>query len=618
MRILNQLHTNYTRNNTSLSDKTVSVCCENTRPDGLNYPCTYYYPNFTSMKKHQFNGVDLLVVEKFKAPIEKFRTTDYLYEWADEECEKIYNNDYPARTVEATAQRVALMDEWKDYIEEENKEYSPTEKLVILNGITKNFKPDNDEIPPVLNKGVLADTIYNLKRDLKENPKLNYDFNKTYTNNLREFYLSETTAGGETKWLVIPSKLNDPEHFEANVDKLKALSHNSWCTKSNNAEPYLAVGDFHIYLENGQPKLGIRFIDKTIQEIQGENNNKKIPLKYIDTFIDYQAEHKFKLGEATKKELAEAVKLKQKVDAIKKDIEPAIKENNYAKIFEHFGIDVNVDNDGMLVLSHFDEPDNVPYEDLGINENNLFRSVSKIKGNAKFSRSAMTDLRNLKEIGGDADFSFSKFKTLGGLEKIGGDAKFDWVFGLEDFGNLKEIGGDLKMGMNKVKKFTNLKFIGGDLYLKMSGVEDLGSLEEIGGDFKWGFGLKSLGNLKIIDGNADFSHANLDTLGNLQTIGGNGNFNFAKIKTLSKLEDIGGDANFSSAEIEDYGNLKSIGGKIKCLRNEKQNIIQKMEQNSGGEFKYIETAEDRELEYQARIDMYTKDIMERLKAEGKI
>ena len=225
--------------------------------------------SFTGMKKNQFDGVDALVVDKYKAPIEKFRTVDYLYDWADEECEKIYNKDFCGRTPETMAQRVAMMDEWKDYLENENMEYSPTEKLLILNGVTKNLKSDNDNIPPVLNKGVLAGTIYELKQNLKDNPKMSFDFSKAYTNKLREFYLEDIQGEvGETKWVIIPSKENDPEHFDSNVEKLKTLSHSSWCTKSYNAEPYLSRGDFHVYLENGQPKLGVRFEDNKIVEIQ--------------------------------------------------------------------------------------------------------------------------------------------------------------------------------------------------------------------------------------------------------------------------------------------------------------------------------------------------------------
>ena len=77
----------------------------------------YYHPSFCGMKKNAFDGVDYYVVDKYKAPIEKFRTVDYLYEWADEQCDKIMEENYYGRTPETMAQRVAMLDEWKDYFE---------------------------------------------------------------------------------------------------------------------------------------------------------------------------------------------------------------------------------------------------------------------------------------------------------------------------------------------------------------------------------------------------------------------------------------------------------------------------------------------------------------------
>ena len=578
--------------------------------------------SFTGMKKNQFKGVDALVVEKYKAPIEKFRTADYLYEWADEECEKIYDKDFYGRSVETMAQRVAMLDEWKDYLENENQEYSSTEKLLILKGVTKELKPDNDNIPLVLNKGVLANTIYELKQDLKTNPKLNFDFAKTYTNKLREFYMGDTEVqDGETKWVIIPSKKNDSENFDSNVEKLKTLSHNSWCTKSNNAEPYLSQGDFHIYLENGKPKLGVRFEDDRIIEIQGEKNNTKIPVKYLDEFNSHIEGKQYSLSDTAKREIQDAKKLKVKIDLIKKDIEPAIKDNDYKKIFEHFDIGVKVLEDGSFELSHFDEPKDITFEDLGINENNLFKNVSRIKGDAKFCRSTMTDLRDLKEIEGNADFSFSKFKTLGGLKKIGGNADFSYSFNLEDLGNVEEIGGDLNLNScNKLKEFNKLKRIGGNAKFHMSLLENIGSLEEIGGDFKCEYGIKNLGNLKRIGGNADFSCAKIKSLNNLERIDGDANFELAEIETLNKLKFIGGNAKFTAAEIDDYGALKNIKGHIKTDRGMRMDIVRHMIHN--GNIWLLLTLNDKspqddEDEKEARIAQIGKSIIQKFKDEHK-
>ena len=145
-----------------------------------------------------------------------------------------------------------MLKEWFDYVIKENDAYSNAQRLIILSAITKDLKANNDIIPPVLNKGVLAQTITELEEKLKVNPRENFDFNKMYQNNLRTTYLEDSSTGETmTGWVVIPSKINDSENFEKNVDKLKTLSHNSWCTKSFNAEPYLSKGYFHVYLENG-------------------------------------------------------------------------------------------------------------------------------------------------------------------------------------------------------------------------------------------------------------------------------------------------------------------------------------------------------------------------------
>ena len=584
-------------------------------------PYYTYGINFTGMKKNQFEGVNALVVDKFKAPIEKFRTVDYLYEWADEECEKIYEQDFPARSIETTAQRIAMIDEWKDYLENENQEYSPTEKLLIMKGVTKELKPDNDNIPPVLNKGVLANTIYELKEDLKQSPKINFDFNKTYKNKLREFYMGDIKSeGGETKWIIIPSQKKDADNFDSNVEKLKTLSHSSWCTKSNNAEPYLSKGDFHIYLEDGQPKLGVRFEDDKIMEVQGEKNNSKIPVKYLDVLNAHIENKNYEQSKKVKEEIGEANALKAKIDAIKKEIEPAIIENDYARIFNHFGIEVTKLPDGTMELSHFDEPAEVTYDDLGINENNLFKNVSRIKGDAKFCRSTMTDLRDLKEIGGNADFSFSKFKTLGGLEKIGGDTELKYAFGLEDLGNVEEIGGDLVSDYNKITGFTKLKRIGGSIDLCMSSIESLGSIEDIGGNFKAPLNLKDLGKLRRIGGNGDFSYVRMDSLGELQRIEGDANFDLAEIRTLNKLEYIGGNANFTAAEIEDYGALKNIKGYIKTDRGMRMDIVRHMINN--GNIALLLTLNDKSPRYdkddeESYIAKMTKKIIQKFKDEGR-
>ena len=237
------------------------------------------------LKKSDFKGTDLAVIERYKPNIQQFKSKEDLQTFAESKINELKDKDFGGRQEETKVQRKAMLKEWFDYVIKENDAYSNTQRLIILAAGAKDLKPNNDTIPPVLNKGVLAQTVTELETRLKDNPKENFDFNKMYQNNLRTEYLEDSSTGETmTGWVVIPSKINDPENFEKNVEKLKTLSHNNWCTKSFNAEPYLSEGDFHVYLENGQPKLGVRFVGDKVQEIQGEKNNGKIPQKYLDTF----------------------------------------------------------------------------------------------------------------------------------------------------------------------------------------------------------------------------------------------------------------------------------------------------------------------------------------------
>jgi len=238
--------------------------------------------SFTSMKKAQFGGINLAVVEKFKAPIEKFNSNDDLQNWAALKLKEITKTDFGGRQDETKIQRNAMLNEWTDYVLTENGAYSNATALLILSAVTKGLKLGNDKLPPVLNKGVLADCISEIIKNIKADKKYHFDLNKMYETKLRSLYLEDTNTGETgSKWVIIPSKVNDPKKFEANVEKLKTLSHKNWCTKSFNAEPYLEDGDFHVYLENGQPKLGVRFVGDNIQEIQGENNMVKSQLPIL-------------------------------------------------------------------------------------------------------------------------------------------------------------------------------------------------------------------------------------------------------------------------------------------------------------------------------------------------
>ena len=427
--------------------------------------------SFEAMKKADFRGFDYAVVEKFKAPIEKFDVLSDFQNWAGGLVEKIKNTNFLGRQAETIAQRKGMLKDWFNYVIEENGAYTKAIQLLILSAITKNLGKEDDNLPPTLNKGVLADCVSDLNKELEKDKKAQFDFNKMYQNKLRAFYLDDTKTGESgTKWVVIPSKKHEPENFESNVEKLKTLSHKSWCTKSYNAEPYLSEGDFHVYLENGDPKIGVRFIGNRIQEIQGELNDSKIPVQYFDVVKEH-INNKFGLYHKAQKEMNNAENLKYRLSQIKQKLSDAIKTNDAVKIYEYFGIDVEKDENNNLILSEYRQPNiDITYKDLGIDENKLFRNVVKIKRIADFGNSQLNSLQNLEVIEGFAVFGNSQIINLGNLKEIASHVDFSGSK-ISDLANLEVIAGSVFLTNSQIINLGKLKYIGDNIYLKNSKLE---------------------------------------------------------------------------------------------------------------------------------------------------
>lgn len=508
-------------------------------------PLAHDTVSFGALKKTQFSGINHAVVEKFKAPIEKFNSEEDFQDWAKDEAQKIAEKDFGGRQEETKTQRKAMLKEWSDYVTEENSAYTPAMGLLIMSGITAGLKPDEDTIPPVLNKGVLADTIDTLSKELKTDEKKQFNFLKQYKTKLQAHYLEDNSTGVKTTgWMVIPSKINDPENFEDNVEKLKTFSHKNWCTKSFNAEPYLKEGDFHIYLENGEPKLGVRFVSDAIEEIQGEKNNGKIPQKYFKEMKEHIKSENLALGENAEQEIKNAEKTKKQIEKIKSELgEDAIKNADAEKILPYFRIKAKKDNDGLLIISEYRQPsEDDTFEDFGIDENKLVRNIKIIKGDAIFEDSQVQDLSSLKSIGRGAYFNNSKVQDLSNLQSIGKDAYF-YSSQVRNLNSLKSIGGYADFEYSQIQDLSNLKSIGRYAYFSNSQVQDLS-------------------NLKSIGGYADFYHSQVRDLSSLKSIGGNAGFGSSQVRDLSSLTSIGGDAYFNNCQVQDLSSLKYIGGNV--------------------------------------------------------
>lgn len=248
----------------------------------------YSQPNFKAMKPNQFKGIDYAVVRKFKAPVEKFNSTNDLQNWANCLLQDFSKIEFVSKFQAATLQRRFILNKWKDFLF--NKEgFSPVENLFILKSVQKGLKTNNDTVPPILNNEILKQTLNEVKAQITQNKDKPFDFNKIYRLNLANYYLNDIPKE-YTGWIPFLSKRKEPLNFERNVQRLKLLSDKNWCTKKDfYAESYLTTNDMHIYLEEGKPRLAVKISGVEIVEVQGEKNNTIIPKEYIEVlkkFID--------------------------------------------------------------------------------------------------------------------------------------------------------------------------------------------------------------------------------------------------------------------------------------------------------------------------------------------
>jgi len=517
-------------------------------------------PNFKAMKKSQFVGIDRFVVESFKAPIEKFNVWSELQTWAKDLTQEISSKEFLGRSKDTIALRKKMIQEWFDYVTKENDAYTWAMRLLVMAGITQGLKKNEDSLPPVLNKGVLADTLTKLEEELISDPKKQFNFNKTYQNNLRAHYTQDSNTGEtETKWVVIPSAKHDTKNFKTNIEKLKTLSYKTWCTKSFNSKPYLEDGDFHVFLENGQPKLGVRFVGNLIAEIQGELNNGKIPIKYLDILKAHLEDGKYKIHYEVREKIENAERIQKIANVVKQDIAGLVQIKDYKRVLKHFKFwPYKLDNGNLEIESYKQPSDFYTWSDIGVDENELLENVEIINGNASFTESPITELKHIKKITGNVYLN-SQISSLGDLEYIGGNVDFSSTTDLTSLGKLKHISGNVHMPINEnIKSLGNLETIGGNANLY--GVSDLGNLKRIGKSLKHiSKELTTLGNLEEIGEDVVFSYSNLTSLGKLRYINGKARFSYTKLDSLGELKYIGGDAFFDNSKITSLGELEYVG-----------------------------------------------------------
>jgi hypothetical protein len=277
-------------------------------------------------------------------------------------------------------------------------------------------------MPPPFDKKVLLETLNQIRSKMRQEPKSTPDFNKIYWDNL---FLKYTKAIPDKCWIKIESpgvigKFEDKSKYMDVVKKLRALSRKNWCTRDCSAEDYIDKGHFYIYIENKEPKVGIatseygaNMIEDSRDGIAGEKNNHRKPVKYAKVIVNFIKEKGFD-NEDTIKSFQD---LEIKVNGIIKRFGNEIRDKKYKNILEYLGYEPKVLEDGMLEIGHFDQPEDFALSDIGIDENELFKQIKSIRGDARFQYSDVTDLGNLEYIGGEGNAKYSHISNIGKLSK---------------------------------------------------------------------------------------------------------------------------------------------------------------------------------------------------------
>ena len=245
----------------------------------------YQQPHFAAMKSTQFHGVDYICMRKLKAPIEKFNSIKDMHRWSTEELKKHLLQAFPARDSEVTLSRKDIISHWINGLFFHIKEFSMSFIFAMIKELTRELKPTNNDLPLTFNLKAFKKTFQEVQ---SRDPNSHFKLTDIYNKHLKETFPDIPTDG----WVVIKSLTNDPMNYEDNISKLQMLSHRTWCTKTSYAKTHLMYGDFHVRLENGNPKTMIRFFDDEIDEIQSIGN-KGVIKEDIPSLNEYISKNNF-------------------------------------------------------------------------------------------------------------------------------------------------------------------------------------------------------------------------------------------------------------------------------------------------------------------------------------
>lgn len=380
-------------------------------------------------------GVEKVVLNKFKSeiPQEIWSNPESFKRWAEKRLAKILdfdaNKDYIAVNEYAkyNEARIKGIESWYKFLKEEsNYKDDVFVHLLVMDGITREMKPNNAYTPPTVSQEEFEATYNAL---LASNTKVS--FSKLYAQQIRNKALQQFTTeyvslnGIEGQWVTIPCSQRGDAKYEEHVAMVQALSEgSSWCLRFENAHTYLQQGNLHFFVDkNGQSQVAINETDGQITQIQKRyDQNSTVPIPYSEVISEWAKKNKYSGQEEN---IQQALKQKPEFDSLRNKVQKLMIEKNYEAVFELLDISYEKLPDGTYEVKNYKAKYNKYYtlNDLGINENELLANVSVLSSNtwdSSFEGSNVTSLPKLKKIVGYYDWGDCNIKDFSSLEKIGG------------------------------------------------------------------------------------------------------------------------------------------------------------------------------------------------------
>lgn len=382
-------------------------------------------------------GVEKVVLNRFKqeVPQETWANPEAFKKWAEDKLESLINakNGFELIPDLTATREYACFNEarkegiknWYEYLtKESNYKDNVFVHLLVMDGITKEMKPNNAVTPPSVSHESFEETYNAL---LQGNTKVSFSdmyAQQTKIKAIKKYSKGIKTVDGiEGQWVTIPRSQRGEADYDDNIAMVQALAEgSSWCLRFENAHSYLQRGNLHYFLDkNGKAQVAINETDGTITQIQKRyNQNNSVPIAY-STVIEEWANENGYIGLNTARQNAQ--KAKPEFDKLRATLGKLMSEKNYLEVFRLLGIQVvKTNEDGTFVIDKYCPKYKPEYTlfDLGIDENKLMSNVSEILSGLSLEGSSLTALPKLRKVHGTIDFKDCSPNDLRSLESING------------------------------------------------------------------------------------------------------------------------------------------------------------------------------------------------------